>query len=104
MARRVVELNALLIMVMSAGKITEIKAGGPEVAVRDHGLGTIRPGRGFAQEKLGHFLHRGGFTAGQMPGKKTVIGGETLRGVFDPARQFAGARKGRGGFRRLMSL
>jgi hypothetical protein len=58
MARLVVELDALLIMVMSAGKITEIKAGGTGIAVRDQGLGAIRLGRGFAQEKLGHFAQR----------------------------------------------
>jgi hypothetical protein len=33
--RRVVELDGLLTMVMSAGKVAEIKAGGAEVAVRD---------------------------------------------------------------------
>jgi len=35
---------------------------------------------------------------------KTVIGGEPFRGVLFPACQFAGARKGRARFRRLMSL
>jgi len=55
MVRLVVELNALLIMVMSAGKITEIEAGGAEIAVRDQGLGAVRLGRGFAEEKLGYF-------------------------------------------------
>ena len=79
---------------MGAGKIAEIKAGGAGNAVRDQGLGTIRLARGFAQEQLGDFAHRCRFAAGEMPGPKTVIGGETLRGVFHPARQFAGARKG----------
>ena len=95
MARLVVELDGLLKMVMGAGKVAEIKAGEAGNAVRDQGLGTIRPGRGFAQEKLRHFAHRCGFAAVQMPGPKTVIGGEPFRGVFLPARQFAGARKGR---------
>src|SRR5215831_567061 len=104
MARSVVELETLLIMVMSAGIVAEIKAGGAEVALRDHNLGTIRPGRGFAQEKLRHFAHRCGFAACEVPDPETVIGGETLRGVFHPARQFAGARKGRARFRRLISL
>src|SRR5262249_55233850 len=54
MAYRVVELDGLLKMLMCAGKIAEIKAGGAGNAVRDQGLGAIRPGRGLAQEKLGH--------------------------------------------------
>jgi hypothetical protein len=58
MARRVVELDGLLKMVMRAGKVAEIKASGAEVTVRDHSLGTIRRGRGFAQEKLSHFAER----------------------------------------------
>src|SRR5690349_10576394 len=104
MARLVVELDGLLKMVMGAGKIAEINARETGSAVRDQGLGAIRPGRGFAQEKLRHFAQRCGFGAVQMPHPKTVISGEPLRGVFLPARQFAGARKGRAGFRRLMSL
>ena len=64
----------------------------------------IRPGRGFAQEKLGYFAQRCRFAAGEMPRPKTIIGGEPFRDVFHPARQFAGARKGRARFRRLMSL
>jgi hypothetical protein len=91
-------------MVMNAGKIAEIKTGLAGNAVRDHSLGAIRPGRGFAQEKLGHFARRYGFSAGQMPDPKTVTGGEPLGRVFHLVRQFAGARKGRNGFRRLMSL
>jgi hypothetical protein len=51
-----------------------------------------------------HRAHGCGFAAVQMPRNKTVIGGEPFRGVFLPARQLAGARKGRAGFRRLMSL
>jgi hypothetical protein len=39
-----------------------------------------------------------------MPRPETVIGGEPLRGVFSPARQFAGARKGCARFRRILSL
>jgi len=35
--------------------------------VRDHNLGTIRPGRSFTQEELDHFARRCGFSAGQMP-------------------------------------
>jgi len=104
MACRDVELDGLLKMLMGAGKVAEIKAGGAEVAVRDHSLGTIRQGRGFAQEKLGHFALRRGFAAGVMPGSETVIGGKSPCRVLYPARQFAGARKGRACFRRLMSL
>jgi hypothetical protein len=103
MARLVVELDGLLKMLMGAGKIAEIKAGGGEMAVRDQGLGTIRPGRSFAQEKLGNFAHRCGFAASQMADHQTVIGGEPFGGAFHPARQFAGARKGRGGLRRVIS-
>src|SRR5262249_51633647 len=66
MARRVVEFDGLLKMVMGAGKVAEIKAVDAGRTVRDQGLRTIRPGRGFAQEKLGHFTHRRGFAAGQM--------------------------------------
>src|SRR6516162_7566138 len=104
MARLVVELESLLKMVMGAGKIAEVKAGGGEIAVRDQGLGTIRPGRGFPEEKLGNFAQRCRFTASQMADGKTVIGGEPLRGIFVQARQFASARKSRGGFRRVISL
>ena len=100
MARLVVELDGFLKMVMGAGEIAEMKASAAGNAVRDQGLGAIRPGRGFAQEKLGHFAHRCRFAAAQMPAPKTVIGGEPFRGVFLPARQFAGARKGRARFRR----
>ena len=99
MARWVVKLDGLLKMLMCAGKVAEIPAGNAENAVRDHSLGTIRPDGGFAQEKLGHFAHRLGFAAVQMPNPKTIIGGEPFRGVFFPARQFAGARKGRARFR-----
>ena len=76
-------------------------AGNP---MRDQGLRTIRPGCGFAQEKLGHFAHRYGFTAVRMANPKTVIGGKPFRGVFLAARQLAGAREGGTGFRRLISL
>jgi len=103
-ARLAVELGGLLKMVMGAGKIAEIKASGAEVAVRDHNLGTIRLGRGFAQEELGHFARRCQFAAVQMPHPETVIGREPFGGVFLPARQFTGARKGRARFRRLISL
>jgi len=41
--------------------------------VRDHNLGTIRPGRSFTQEELDHFARRCGFSAGQMPDPKTAI-------------------------------
>src|SRR5215831_18392942 len=56
------------------------------------------------RKKLGHFPHRCGFAAHLVPDPKTIIGGEPLRGVFHLVRQFAGARKGRGGLRRVMSL
>src|SRR5215469_18693248 len=104
MACLVVELDGLLKMLMSAGKVAEIPAGRAENAVSDQGLGTIWPGRGFAQEKLRHFAQRCGFAAREVPDPKTVISGETLRGVFHPARQFAGAREGRARFRCLISL
>jgi hypothetical protein len=104
MARRDVELDGLPKMLMSAGKIAEIKAGGAGNAVRDHSLGAIRAGGRFAQEQLGHFAHRCGCAAVQMPQPKTEIDGEPFRGVFLSAGQFAGARKGGTRFRRLMSL
>ena len=103
-ARLVVELDGLVKMVMGADEVAEINAGVAGNAVRDQGLGIIRPSRRFAKEKLGHFAHRCRFAAVQMSPPKTVIGGETLRGVFLPARQFAGAREGRAHFRRLISL
>src|SRR5215472_15364590 len=84
MARLVVELDGLLKMVMGAGKFAELKASAAANAVRDQGLGTIRPGRGFAQKKLRDFAHRCRFAATQMPAPKTVIGGEPFRGVFHP--------------------
>jgi len=104
MARLVVELDGLLKMVVGADKVAEIKAGDAGNAMSDQGVGAIRPGRGFAREKLRHFAHRCRFAAVQMTHPKTVIGGEPFRGVFLPARQFAGARKGRARFRRLLSL
>jgi hypothetical protein len=102
--RLVVERDGLRKMVMGAGKVAEIKAGLTGNAVCNHRLGTIRPGPGLAQEQLGHLVRRCGFAAGQMPDPKTVIGGKPFRRVFHLARQFAGARKGRARFRRLMSL
>src|SRR5215470_19564501 len=104
MARLVVELDGLLKMVMGAVKITEIKAGDAGNAVGDHSLGAVGLRGGFAQEKLGHFAHRCGFAARLMPGPETVVGGKPFRGVFLPARQFAGPRKGGTRFRRLLSL
>src|SRR5215471_18709153 len=104
MACLIVELDSLLEMLMGAGKVTEIKAGVAGNAMRDHGLGAIRHSCGFAQEKLGNFAQWCGFAARKVPDPKTVIGGEPLRGVFYPARQFAGARKGGASFRRVMSL
>jgi hypothetical protein len=44
----IVEFGRLPKMVMGAGKIAEIPAGGAGDAVRDHGLGVIGPGCGFA--------------------------------------------------------
>ena len=102
MARLVIELDGFLKMAMSAGVIAEIPTGGTGSAVCDHSLRAIRLGRGFAQEKLGHFAHRCGFATGEMPHPKTEICGEPLRGVFLPAGQFAGARKGGTGFRRVI--
>jgi hypothetical protein len=104
MARLVVELDGLLKMLMAVGQVAEIKASEAGNTVRDHNFGTIRQGRGFAQKKLGHFAHRRGFAAGQMPHPETVIGGKPPRRVLHLARQFAGARKGCGGLRRVISL
>jgi len=100
----IVEFDSLPKMVMSAGKVAEINAGGAGNAVRDQGLGAIRPGRGFVQEKLGHFARRCRFAANMMPDPNTVIGGKSLRRVFHLARQFAGAREGRARVRRVISL
>jgi len=47
-ARRVVEFDGLLKMIMSGEVVAEINAGVAANAVRDQGLGAIRPGRGFA--------------------------------------------------------
>ena len=63
MACLIVELDGLLKMAMSAGKVAEKKASSAGNAVRHHNFGTIRQGRGFAQKKLGHFAHRRGFAA-----------------------------------------
>ena len=104
MARRVVELDSLLKMVMSARKIAEINTGLTGNAVRIQAFGAVRLSRRFAQEKLRHFARRCGFAPRKVPDPKTVIGGETLRGVFRPVSQFAGARKGRSRFRRRISL
>src|SRR6516162_671276 len=104
MACLIVECDTLLKMVMGAGKVAEMKAGDAGNAVRDQGLRTIGPGRGFAQEKFGHFAHRRGFAAIKVPEPKTVMGGEPFRGVFFPVCQFAGARKGGTGFWRRISL
>jgi hypothetical protein len=85
-AGRVLELDGFLKMIMGASKIAEIPAGGAENAVRHQDLGAIRPGRGFAQEELGHFAERCGFAATKVPRQKTVIRGEPLRGVFHLTR------------------
>ena len=103
-ARRVVEFDGLLKMIMSGEVVAEINAGVAGNAVRDQGLGAIGPGRGFAQEKLGHFPHRRWFAAHIVRGPKTVIGGKPLREIFRPAREFADPRKGRTRFRRRESL
>jgi hypothetical protein len=81
MARRVVEFDSLLKIVVGAGKVAEMKAGDAGNAVRDQGLGAIGPRHRFAQEKLGHFPHRRGFAAIKVPDPKTEIGGEPIRGV-----------------------
>src|SRR6516165_3785457 len=104
MTRLVVELDGVLKMVMGTGKIAEIKAGSAGNAVCDQRLRAIGPGRGFAQEKLGHFAQRCRFAAGQMPDQKTVICREPFRGVLYLARQFARPSEGGAGFRRLVSL
>jgi hypothetical protein len=103
-ARLIAGLDGFLKMLMAAGKIAEIEAGDTGNSVCDRGLRAIRLRCGFAQEKLGHFVHRGVFATGEMAHPKTVIGEEPFGGVFLPARQFAGTRKGRAGFRRRMSL
>src|SRR5262249_40938014 len=79
MPRLVAELDGLLKMVVGAGKVAEIKAGDAGNAMSDQALVAIRPGRGFAQEKLGHFARRRGFAARNVPRPKTVIGGEPFR-------------------------
>ena len=75
-ARRVVELDGLLKMLMGAGKVAEIPAGHAGDAVRDQGLGAIRPVDGLALEKLGHFAQRCGFAARKVPDPETVIDGK----------------------------
>jgi hypothetical protein len=76
MARLVVEFDGFLKMLMGAGKVAEIKAGGAVDAMRDEGLEAIGPDRRFAQEQLRHFAHRRGFAAIKVPEPKTEIGGE----------------------------
>jgi|SRR6516164_7162207 hypothetical protein len=63
MPRLVVEFDGLLKMLMGGGKVAEIKAADAGNAVRNHSLGTIRPGHGFAQEELRDFAHWCGFAA-----------------------------------------
>src|SRR6516162_9064366 len=104
MARLVVELDGLLKMVMSAGKVAEAKAVNSRNAMSDQGLRTIRLGCGFAQEKLRYFAHPSMFATDGRSDIKTVIGGKSFGGVFHPTRQFAGALEGRARFRRVMSL
>jgi len=104
MARLVIELDGFVKMLMGTGEVAELKAGVAGNAMTDQGLGAIRLGRGFAQEKLRHLAHRCGFAAVQVPAPNTPIGGETLRRIFHLARQFAGAREGRGGSRRSEPL
>src|SRR5262249_38823240 len=104
MARVVVEGDGFLEMLMGAGKIAEVKVGGAGDAVCDQGLRAIGLRCGFSEEKLGYFAYRCRFGAVQMPHEKTVIGGESFRGIFFLARQFTRARKGRARFLRMMSL
>jgi hypothetical protein len=104
MPHRVKELHRLLKMLMGSGKIAKIEAGGAESAVSHQDFGAIRPSCGLAQEQLRQLAHRLGFAAREMPHPKTKIGGEPFRGIFHLVRQFAGARKGGAGFRRLISL
>ena len=59
----VIELDGLVKMLMGAGKVAEIPTGLAGNAVREQGLGAIRAGGGFAQEKLRHFAQRGGLAA-----------------------------------------
>src|SRR6516164_10903137 len=75
-ARLVVELDGLLKMLMGVGKVAEIPAGHAGNAVRDQGLGAIRPVRGLAPEKLGHFAQWCGFAARKVPDPQTVIDGK----------------------------
>src|SRR5690242_2242601 len=100
----VIEFDGLLKMVMSAGKVSEIQTGEAGTAMRDHSLRTIRPSHGFAQEQIGDFAERFRFATVQMSHPKTVISGESFRGVLHPVRQFAGTRKGGTRFRCQISL
>src|SRR5215471_3961347 len=70
MARLVVELDGLLKMLMGAGKIAEINAGVAGNAVRDQGLGTIRPSRRFAEEKLRYSRIGAGSQRDKCPEKR----------------------------------
>ena len=85
---------------MGRGVVAEIEAGAAEYAVRDHGLGAIRPGDSLAEKQLGNLARRRRFAAHKMPIPKTPIDRETFRRIFHLARQFAGAREGRAGSRR----
>jgi len=68
MARLVIELDGFVKMLMGTGEVAELKAGVAGNAMTDQGLGAIRLGRGFAQEKLRHLAHRCGFAAVQVLG------------------------------------
>ena len=89
MACLVVELDGLLKMLMGTGKIAELKASAAGNAVRDQPLGTIRLGRGFAQEKLGHFAHRCRFAAERFSAYYGLWVGHLTRGEPAPAREMA---------------
>src|SRR3974377_1598424 len=82
MARLVVEFDGLLKMVMSADKVAEAKAVNAGNAMSDQGLGTIRLGCGFAQEKLRYFAHPSMFATDGRSDVKTGIGGKTFGGGF----------------------
>src|SRR6516165_6046136 len=98
------EFEGLLKMLMGASKVAEIPVGDAGSAVRDQGLGAIRPSHGFAQEKLRHFARWCGFVACNVPEPDPIICRKPFRRVFYSVRQFAGARKGGTRFRRVISL
>ena len=90
MPRRIVEREDLPNMLVGGGKVAEIPAVVAGHAVRDHGLGAIRPGSGLAQEKLRRVAHRRRFAARAVPRPKTEIGGEAFRQSLRPGSPIRG--------------